>query len=43
MDFSDPNDIRPVFFKAELQDGKLDLTDVIGEVRYGFTSTVSLL
>lgn len=28
MDFSDPNDIRPVFFKAELQDGVLDLTNV---------------
>jgi CRISPR-associated protein Cas5d len=29
MDFSDPQDIRPVFFKAELQDGVLELTDVI--------------
>lgn len=28
MDFSDAGDIRPVFFKAELQDGVLDLTNV---------------
>lgn len=28
MDFTNPNDIRPVFFKAELQDGVLDLSQV---------------
>ena len=28
MDFSDPKDIRPVFFKAEMVDGVLDLTKV---------------
>lgn len=28
MDFSDPRDIRPQFFKAEMQDGVLDLTRV---------------
>lgn len=31
LDFSDPPDIRPIFFKAVLQDGVLDLTRV--EVR----------
>ena len=28
LDFSDPDDIRPIFFKATLQDGVLDLSDV---------------
>lgn len=28
MDFSDPRDIRPQFFKAEMQDGVMDLTRV---------------
>lgn len=28
MDFSNPNDIQPAFFKAELRDGVLDLTQV---------------
>ena len=28
MDFSDPNDIRPMFFRACLKKGVLDLTDV---------------
>lgn len=28
MDFSDPADIRPQFFKAELRDGVMDLTQV---------------
>jgi CRISPR-associated protein Cas5d len=28
MDYSDPKDIRPKFFKAILQDGILDLTQV---------------
>ena len=28
MDFSDPEDIKPMFFKAVLQDGVLDLSDV---------------
>lgn len=27
MDFSNPNDIRPLFFKAALSDGVLDLSD----------------
>jgi len=29
LDFSDPQDIRPIFFRAELQDGVLDLTNGI--------------
>lgn len=28
LDFSDPEDIKPMFFKAVLQDGVLDLSDV---------------
>ena len=28
MDFSNPDDIVPIFFKAEMQDGVLDLTQV---------------
>jgi CRISPR-associated protein Cas5d len=28
LDFSNPHDIRPVFFKAELADGVLDLTNL---------------
>ena len=28
MDFTDPNNILPIFFQAELQDGVLDLTQV---------------
>lgn len=28
LDFSNPDDIRPVFFKAEMQDGVIDLTKV---------------
>lgn len=28
LDFSDPEDIRPKFFKAEMQDGVIDLTRV---------------
>ena len=27
MDFSDPNDIQPMFFRAKLENGVLDLTD----------------
>lgn len=27
MDFSDPNDIQPMFFRAKLEEGVLDLTD----------------
>ena len=29
MDFSNPEDIRPVFFRAEMVDGILDLRDVV--------------
>lgn len=28
LDFSNPRDIQPMFFKAEIQDGVMDLTDV---------------
>jgi len=28
LDFTNPDDIRPIFFKATLQDGVLDLSDV---------------
>ena len=27
LDFSDPNDIQPMFFRAKLENGVLDLTD----------------
>ena len=27
MDYSDPNDIQPMFFRAKLENGVLDLTD----------------
>ena len=27
MDFSDPNDIQPMFFRAKLENGVIDLTD----------------
>lgn len=29
MDFTNPQDIRPVFFKAEMRDGVLDLTNAV--------------
>ncbi len=29
MDFSDPNDINPIFFKASMQDGVIDLKEVM--------------
>ncbi len=28
LDFSDPDDIKPIFFKATMQDGVIDLTDL---------------